>query len=102
VDGVELAVRVDLDAPGLARLVLAGEVDAATRPRLDEAFAAAIAAGHREVHVDAEAVTFLDSSGVAAIVDAIGAGATVEVHHPRPMVRRVLRLLAVQGLTIAD
>lgn len=98
----DLAVVVDLTAAGRAHLSAAGEVDAATRPRLDEAFGRALASGHHDVHLDLDAVTFLDSSGVAAIVDAIGAGATVAVHRARPMVRRVLRLLAVDGLTLAD
>jgi anti-anti-sigma factor len=101
-DVPELALDIDLTVPGRAVVSASGEVDAATRQQLDDALDRAIAAGHRDVHLDLEAVTFLDSSGVAAIVDAIVAGATVAVHRPRPMVRRVLRLLAVDGLTLAD
>lgn len=98
----DLVVEVDLTDPERARLIAVGEVDVATRAVLDDAFARTMAAGYRRVDLDLEGTTFFDSSGVASIVGVVAAGAEVLVHRPRPMVRRVLALLVVPGLSTAD
>jgi anti-anti-sigma factor len=45
-----------------------GELDVATAPKLASAIDAAIDAGARDVMLDLDAVTFLDSSGIREIV----------------------------------
>ncbi len=49
-------------------LVVYGEVDAVTAPKLHEALTALVAAGHPRVLVDLANVTFIDSSGLTALV----------------------------------
>lgn len=60
------------DAPGEVRLRVSGEIDVATAPSLlDSVLCAGLAhdAGHRVV-VDLASVAFIDSSGLAALVEA--------------------------------
>jgi anti-sigma B factor antagonist len=53
-------------AEGSVRLVLSGPIDQLCAPDLDEAVQETIAAG-RPVEIDTRNVTFMDSSGVAAL-----------------------------------
>lgn len=81
-------------------VVAAGEIDLCTSPELREALTAA-AQRSRRVIVDVTRVTFLDSTGMAAIV------ATAKHAHPRQernvclvgATGPVLRVLEITGLT---
>jgi anti-sigma B factor antagonist len=79
-------------------VAVAGEVDIDTAPRMRLALAAALAAASRVV-VDLGAVTFMDSSGLAALIathqKAAATGATLRLQHVPPL---VLRLLTVTGM----
>src|SRR3712207_8380263 len=65
-----------------ARLVLTGEVDCSTAPQLRRALDEAFAGQPREVVVDLEAVTFLDSGGLSTLAiahrTAAGQGARLD------------------------
>ncbi len=51
-------------------IVLTGELDMATASRLEAAVAAAIARGDRELVLDLRGVTFMDSTGLRALLRA--------------------------------
>jgi anti-sigma B factor antagonist len=55
---------------GDAALFLSGELDMATAPQLTEALDPLIARGPHEIVVDLSALSFIDSSGIAALVEA--------------------------------
>ncbi|MGY1636597.1 STAS domain-containing protein [Geodermatophilus sp. SYSU D00742] len=64
---------VSIDVAGSAssvRLTVAGEVDSSTAPALREAVDDAFASGARELVVDLDAVTFLDSAGLCVLAAA--------------------------------
>jgi anti-sigma B factor antagonist len=102
--------RIDVHADDTERVVVAvsGEVDLASRDRLQSAIVTAIGEagpGHNVI-VDLSETTFLDSTGIgvlvrgsqaadAAMVDYAIAGAT-------GMVRQVLELTGVLGALTAD
>jgi anti-sigma B factor antagonist len=81
------------------------ELDLATVPALRAALRDALAAGCAVVRVDLAAVTFLDSTALAALVetwrDATGRGMRFEVVHPAVNVRRVLEITNLDHL-VAD
>ena len=81
---------------GIAILALAGELDLATRPRLDTALDAVLADGLRSVLIDLDALTFCDSSGLGALLRAhrvtTQVGASVVVAAARGPVARLLVL----------
>jgi anti-sigma B factor antagonist len=79
-------------------VAVAGEVDVDTAPRMRRALVAGLAAGERVV-LDLAAVTFMDSSGLSALLaihqDAKAAGLTFQLQRVPPA---VLRLLTVTGM----
>jgi anti-anti-sigma factor len=71
---------------GAARMELQGELDIGTAPRLEHAVEDALEAGCREVVLDLSGTTFLDSSGLGALIRAArtvdARQATMSVHSP--------------------
>ena len=90
------------------RVTVAGEVDAATTPRLRDALAAArTGAGLRSVVVDLSLVGFLDSCGLTALTEAHeaceAAGQRLEVVYATEAVRRPLVVTGLHRvLTVVD
>jgi anti-sigma B factor antagonist len=82
-------------------VAVAGEVDVDTAPRMRQALAAALQEASQVV-VDLGAVTFLDSSGLSALIaaqqGADAAGVTLRLRHPAPVVRRLLALTGMDVL----
>ena len=85
-----------------ATLRLAGELDSATVPRLQAAFEQAADAGPEQVAVDLERLTFIDSSGLQALVACQrrfnGQGPHLVIRRPRGEVSRVLTLVGLDKL----
>jgi anti-anti-sigma factor len=97
-----MSVSVDskVSDDGVVCLAVAGEVDLDTAGVLTAAIDEALATvtGFALV-VDLDQVTFLDSTGIAALVAgrhaAVERGWTLQVVNPRGMVRRVLEITGV-------
>jgi anti-sigma B factor antagonist len=53
---------------GRAQLVLTGELDLATAPKLEDALTRLCEAGVREIEIDLGAIDFIDSTGLRAIL----------------------------------
>lgn len=84
-----------------------GDVDRDTAPTLREVIAKAVAeAGTGPVEVDLRHVTFMDSSGIGALLAghrlAVTAGSAFRVREPAPSVRHVLDLTNVWRLLSGD
>lgn len=77
-------------------VVIRGELDLATAPLLRAALDTVHARRPRRVEVDLSGVSFLDAHAMTTLVAArrrLGArGATLALHRPSPIVRRVLDL----------
>jgi anti-sigma B factor antagonist len=71
---------------GAARMELQGELDIGTASELEQAVEQALEAGCREVVLDLSGTTFLDSSGLGALIRAArevdARQATMSVHSP--------------------
>jgi len=76
-------------------VVVAGDVDLATAPKLQ----AALVAVDGDVIVDLSEVSFLDSSGLSALIagrkHAVAAGCGFEVRNPGELVERAMRITGV-------
>jgi anti-sigma B factor antagonist len=93
--------EVDIDE-GCREIQIIGELDLAVAPQLQEAIDRC--KGDR-VLIDLESCQFIDSTGIAVILNAHrGSGARVLAHSPRAQVHRVLDLtgLTGNGLVFAD
>jgi anti-sigma B factor antagonist len=89
-----LRVRHDVDPSGSVRLILTGEIDVSSVDLLTQGLAA-VPVTDRLV-IDLAGVTFLDSTGLAALVvahrRAAAAGRSLAVVNARGIVRRVLEV----------
>jgi anti-sigma B factor antagonist len=90
------------ERPAGRTLVVSGEIDIATAPRFRAQLEALIAEAHSPALVDLSAVTFFDSSGLAALLAVRKAAERTDVVlvlvNPAPLARRVLEVTAVDGL----
>lgn len=92
----DLIIATSTDPTGITRVRIAGEVDIATAPQITDTVHDAIAAGAREVLLDMADVTFLDSTGIGALLQIKHGVADHDVAlrlvDPHPRVVRVLEL----------
>src|SRR5580700_3239788 len=97
--GTGLTIRVRRDR-GYAFVAVAGEVDIATVTRLRESLFE-LAASDRALVVDLDQVSFIDSSGLAALVGAArraaAHGARLQVVCTRPRTRQLFRLTGLDS-----
>jgi anti-sigma B factor antagonist len=97
--GEALTIRVRRDR-GYAIVAVAGEVDIATVTQLRESLFELAASG-RTLVVDLDQVSFIDSSGLAALVGAArradAHGARLRVVCARPQTRQLFRLTGLDS-----
>lgn len=97
---MELTVTSQDDGAGGWTLELVGALDLSSRDELTSAAAKAFESGNLSaVVLDLSAITFIDSTGIGAIVqiagDASDVGARFALRQPSP---RVIRILQIAGL----
>ena len=83
-----------------AEMTASGEVDASTQEQLRVQLLDVIERGATNVVIDVSQVTFLDSSGLRGLVEAIQRGASLTLRHPRPAVQLVFDIVDIPGLTV--
>jgi anti-sigma B factor antagonist len=91
----QLDIETSTLTPDQRLLVVRGEIDYRTAPTLHAAIDSALDGVARRLVLDLEGVTFIDSSGLAVLIDA-STRASVVLRHPSTAVERVI---AVTGLS---
>ena len=98
--GLEVRCAEPLD--GATPVELRGELDSVSVPVLREALDRVFGAGASSLRIGMRGVSFIDSSGLGALVGAWrtcnGRGGTVEVVDPSEIVRQLLDLTGVSRL----
>jgi anti-sigma B factor antagonist len=101
----ELSVDVQRDADRLT-VALVGELDISTKDTLIRAVTEAISDPVRVVEIQAQGLSFCDSSGLAAIIGLRRSmkadGRHVYLAHPRPQLQTVLEITGLQTLAEPD
>lgn len=91
-----METRVDLPSPGIAVVALCGRLDLLTAADLKQQLVDAVTAGNRRVVVDLEHVTFMDSSGLGALIGGLKAarlqGGDLRIARTPDQARAVLNL----------
>jgi anti-sigma B factor antagonist len=91
-----MQITVDATETGAAVLTVEGELDMATSDRLRAAAENALREGCRHLVLDLAQVSFIDSTGVGALVAirklAIDREAALTLRDPSPPARRILEL----------
>jgi anti-anti-sigma factor len=83
-----------------AEIEAKGEVDVSTQELLRNQMLDVIAKGATDLVVDLREVSFLDSSGLRGMIDALKQGATLKLRHLQPAVQQVFDIVAIPGITI--
>lgn len=101
--------HLDVDATvedGVGRLHIAGELDLAGTDELARAFEGLVRAGVDRVAVDAAAVSFLDSSGLRALLSGqravTEAGLGFAIEKVSPIVERLLDVTGTRRMLLSD
>ena len=101
----ELTVTVDSgpgSGPSGPVVRVSGEVDIQTSPILDDHLQRVLADGHDSFVVDLSRVTFLDSTGLSVLINALkrcqGAGGHMRLESPQPHVRRVFEVTGLSDV----
>ena len=88
------------DLDGHPLLTVAGDLDMSTAPSLTSAAMALVAAGARDVIIDAHELAFCDSSGLTAFVRIATrvepGGGRLAIAGPQSIVRRILEISGLQ------
>jgi len=77
---------------------ISGEVDLTNADTVTEAFRALADVGERNVDLDFGAVTFMDSTGIRALLEGLHCGLDLRVVAASERVRRVLEIAGVDAL----
>jgi anti-anti-sigma factor len=89
-----------------ARLNVAGEIDMATAPALEEAALALLEERPRRLVLDFSRVPFCDSSGIGVLVrlynKATVTGCRMSIRQPTPNVRAILEMTALTRIFHVD
>lgn len=92
-----LTVTTAQETSDYARLRCVGEIDQATAPLFADALADAVP-GRGRVDVDIAGVTFMDSSGINALVQHRRPGCRLLVVNVPPQIRRVFDITGLTGI----
>jgi anti-anti-sigma factor len=88
--------RLDLPSPGVAVVAMRGRLDLLTAAAVKQQLIDAIAAGNRRLVVDLQDVTFMDSSGLGALIGGLKAarlqGGDLRIARTPDQARAVLTL----------
>jgi anti-sigma B factor antagonist len=83
-----------------AEIDAVGEIDVSTQDLLRTELLNAIDKGAVDLVVDLSGVSFLDSSGLRGMIEALQRGATLRLRRPQPAVQQVFDIVTIPGLTI--
>jgi anti-anti-sigma factor len=99
---MDIAIESGTDASGRTVLVVSGAIDLQTREQVLLAARDALAADSQTLVLDLGGVTFIDSTGIGALIelghDGADSGAGLVIRNPS---QRVLRILEMTGLADA-
>jgi anti-anti-sigma factor len=102
----QLHIDTSWSSPVVVRVAVVGEVDLATAHLLrDQMLGVLHEQAPAVLDVDLAGVTFLDCTGISALVAvrnaAVRSGRQMRVSHPQPIVRRVLDVTGLLGILTA-
>jgi anti-anti-sigma factor len=85
-----LVIDTQLDATGSPIVILSGELDTSNVASLETAMASITSQSPRLVTFDLTALGFMDSAGIAVLINTAAEVSEVHLRQPSPIIRRVL------------
>lgn len=97
-----IVIDTQLDDSGDPVVVLSGELDASNVASLETAMASVTAAAPQRVTFDLSALGFMDSSGIAVLINTAAKVSEVYLRQPSPIIRRVLETTGLSSLLTVE
>jgi anti-sigma B factor antagonist len=94
VEGIEVSSAQDAD--GTVVMTVTGDLDLMSADSLRSAVTTALAGARRPLAFELSGLRFIDSAGLAVLIEAASSAQSVELRAPSPAVRRAVELT---GLT---
>jgi anti-sigma B factor antagonist len=98
---------VPLTEAASARIVIRGEIDVATSPRLRSTLTTLLAQGTTKIDIDFSGVSFVDSSGLGVLVGALKRiqgidGGSLRIVGATEFVRKIFEITGLDGALLVD
>ena len=97
-----IAIETQLDASGSAIVILSGELDASNVASLEAAMTSVTSRAPERVTFDLSALGFMDSSGIAVLINTAAKVSEVHLRQPSPIIRRVLESTGLSSLLTVE
>jgi anti-sigma B factor antagonist len=94
----EIAISTASDPDGSTVLILSGELDSSNVEQLDEATRSILANRPSRFVFDLTELHFMDSAGIAVLVQVATEVETVMVRNPPPIVKRLIEVTGLTGV----
>jgi anti-anti-sigma factor len=96
-DGTTATVDCSRDVSGAALVRLGGELDLTTAPRVGEIVAPEVQDAS-EIIFDLSELQFMDSSGIAVLLQLVGTTRRAVVRNPSSVIRRVVESTGIESV----
>lgn len=101
-DGNSGAADITFDADGVPTIKLSGEIDMANVDSLKRLIEPVVARSPKLVIFDLAALTFMDSSGIALLLQVSAKTHAVRLRDPSPLVRRMIEATGLSDVLVVD
>jgi anti-sigma B factor antagonist len=96
-----LAVQVRRDGSDCV-VAVAGDLDVVCADQLRQEVAKAVATSPQRLVFDLSALRFIDSAGLAVLIEASSGPGTVRIRDPSPAVVRVIELTGLENVLVSE
>lgn len=96
------SVALGQETAGVATIAIAGDLDIATVESVSHRIDQGLDGAPTHVVFDLAQVSFLDSSGIALMLQIAARVGSAEIRHPTPIVRRVIEVTGLRDVFSLD
>ncbi len=101
-DGTSGSADVTFDTDGVPTIKLTGEIDMSNVDSLRRTIEPIVARAPERVIFDLSALAFMDSSGIALLLQVSAKSKTVRVRHPSPIVQRMIDATGLTNILVVE
>jgi anti-sigma B factor antagonist len=101
-DGTSGSAEVTFDADGVPTIKLTGEIDMSNVDALRRTIEPIATRAPERVIFDLSALSFMDSSGIALLLQVSAKSKTVRVRHPSPLVKRMIEATGLTDILVVE
>ena len=100
--GAEAQIETSSDSSGTPTVAVRGDLDMSNADALKQAVASIAADKPDALIIDFSGLRFMDSAGIAVLVDAANRVPQVRLRHPSAAVRRVIEITGLTAIIVME